>query len=78
MTKQEWTVEEKFAIVMEMLKGKTSVNEIFQHHQVSVTDAYHWCALFLNGAKKVFEEGRDETTITKEEIEKLKKIIGNE
>ena len=73
------TLDEKVTIVLEMLKGKTSVEEICQCHQVSITDAYHWCALFLDGAKKAFEEGRgEEITITKEEIEKLKKIIGHE
>jgi len=72
------TLDEKVTIVLEMLKGKTSVEEICQCHQVSITDAYHWCALFLDGAKKAFEECRAETTITQEEIEKLKKIIGQE
>jgi len=78
MTNQEKTLDEKVAIVLEMLKGKTSVEEICQRHQVSITDVYYWCALFLDGAKKAFEKGRDETTITQEEIEKLKKIIGKE
>jgi transposase-like protein len=75
MTNQEKTLDEKVAIVLEMLKGKASVEEICQSHQVSITDVYHWCALFLDGAKKAFEEGREES-ITQEEIEKLKKIIG--
>lgn len=78
MTNQEKSVDEKVAIVLEMLKGETSVEEICKHHQVNITEVYHWCALFLDGAKKAFEEGRDEETITQEEIEKLKKIIGNE
>lgn len=77
MTNQEKILDEKVAIVLEMLKGKASVEEICQHHQVSITDAYHWCALFLDGAKKAFEEGCEET-ITQEEIEKLKKTIGRE
>jgi len=77
MTDKEKTLDEKVAIVLEVLKGKTSVEEICQRHQVSITDAYHWCALFLDGAKKAFEEGREEP-ITQAEIEKLKKIIGEE
>ena len=78
MTNQEKSLDEKVAIVLEMLKGKASVEEICQRHQVNITDAYHWCALFLDGAKKAFEEGRDDVSITQEEIEKLKKIIGKE
>jgi transposase-like protein len=78
MTNQEKTLDKKVAIVLEMLKGKTSIEEICQRHQVSITDAYHWCALFLDGAKKAFDEVRDDAPITKEEIEKLKRIIGKE
>lgn len=66
------------AVVLEMLKGKTSVKEICQRHQVRITDAYHWCALFLDGAKKAFEQGRGKETVTPKEIEKMKKIIGEE
>lgn len=75
MTNQEKTLDEKVAIVLEMLKGKSPVEEICQSRQVSITDAYHWCALFLDGAKKAFNEGLGEASVTQEEIEKLKKII---
>jgi len=78
MTNQEKSLDEKVAIVLEMLKGKSSVEDICQRHHVSITDAYHWCALFLDGVKKAFEDGRDDVMITQEEIEKLKKIIGKE
>lgn len=76
MTNQEKTLDKKIAIVLEILKGKTSVEKICKRHQVSITDVYNWCALFLDGAKKAFEEGHSEKPITQEEIEKLKKIIG--
>jgi len=72
---QEKSLDEKVAVVLEMLKRKTSIEEICQRHQVNITDAYQWCALFLDDAKKAFEESREEP-ITPEEIEKLKKIIG--
>lgn len=78
MTNQEKSVDEKVAIVLEMLKGKASVEEICQRHQVSITDVYHWCALFLDGAKQAFEESRGAEPITQAEIEKLKKIIGRD
>jgi transposase-like protein len=75
---QNKTLDEKVAIVLEMLKGKTPVEEICRRRQVSITDAYHWCALFLDGAKKAFKSGCSEEPITQEEIKKLKKIIGKE
>lgn len=58
-----------------MLKGETSLNEICRYHRVCITDAYHWCALFLEGAKKAFEEGHGDKFISQEEIDKIKKII---
>jgi transposase-like protein len=78
MTDKEKTLEEKVAIVLEMLKGKASVEAICHRHQVSISDAYHWCALFLDGAKKALEEGRDDGSITKGDIERLRKIISEE
>ena len=75
MNKQEKSVEEKAAVVLEMLKGKESVDDICKRHQVSITDAYRWCALFLEGATKAFENDREEP-ISQEEIAKVKKIIG--
>jgi hypothetical protein len=78
MSDQEETLDEKMVVVLEMLKGKESVEEICQRHQVSISDAYLRCALFLDGGKKAFEDGHGEETITQEEIEKLKKIIGEQ
>jgi len=75
MAKQEKTADEKDAVVLEMPKGEASVKEICQRHQVSITDAYQWCALFLEGAKKAFESGCDEKSISQDEIEKVKKLI---
>jgi len=76
MTKQEKTVDEKAAVVLDILKGKESVDAICKHHNVDIADAYRWCAQFLESAKKAFEEGRGEEQISQEEIEKVKKIIG--
>ncbi len=77
MVERQYTVKDKVEIVLEMLKSEASINEICQRHQISSTDAYRWCGLFLEGAKKAFESGSEEP-ITQEEIEKLKKIIGKE
>jgi transposase-like protein len=68
LTKQKLTMEEKTAIVLEVFKGRVPVTEICQRHQVSITDVYHWCDLFLQGAKKAFDDGMDEKPITPEEI----------
>jgi transposase-like protein len=76
MTKSEKSLDKKVAVVLEMLKGKESVDDICERHKVSIADAYRWCALFLEGAKKAFGEGYVDKPLSQEEIEKIKKIIG--
>lgn len=76
MTKQEKALDEKVAVVLEMLKGKETIEAICKRHNVDIANAYRWCALFLEGAKKAFGEGYVDKPISQEEIEKIKKIIG--
>ena len=71
---QEKSLEEKAAIVLEMLKGKASVEEICQRHQVSITDAYNWCVLFLDGAKKHLKKVMMKRRLYKE-TKKIGKVI---
>lgn len=75
MTKSEKSLDEKVAVVLEMLKGKESVEDICKRHNVDIADAHRWCALFLDGAKKAFGEDYIDKPISQEEIEKVKKII---
>lgn len=76
MTNQEKTLNEKMAVVLEMLKGKDSIEAICNRYKVNIADAYRWCALFLEGAKKAFGEEYIDKPISQEEIDEIKKIIG--
>jgi transposase-like protein len=76
MINQKKSLDEKVAVVLDMLKGKESVVDICKRHNVNIADAYRWCALFLDGAKKAFGEGYVDKPLSEEEIEKIKKIIG--
>ncbi len=52
MKRSNWTFDEKLAIVMEELKEKRSVVEIYQEHQISQTLYYLWRNRFLEGGTK--------------------------
>jgi len=80
MKQRKWTAEEKFAIVMEGLKGQKTVSEICKEHALSQTVYYKWRDAFLEGGKNVLENGgkssKDKTL--EAEIERLQKIIGKQ
>jgi len=80
MKQRKWTAEEKFAIVMEGLKGQKTVSEICKEHALSQTVYYKWRDAFLEGGKNALENGgkpsKDKTL--EAEIERLQKIIGKQ
>ena len=79
MKSRKWTSEEKFAVVMQGLKGEKSVSEIYKENGLSKTMYYKWRDAFLEGGKKALESGNKSYDRALEaEIEKLKKIIGKQ
>ncbi len=42
MKQRKWTAEEKFAIMMEGLKGQKKVSKICRKHSLSQTAYYKW------------------------------------
>jgi transposase-like protein len=57
MKQRKWTAEEKFAIVMEGLKGQKTVSEICREHALSQTVYYKWRDAFLEGGKNALARG---------------------
>jgi transposase-like protein len=79
MKSRKWTSEEKFAVVMQGLKGEKSVSEIYKENGLSKTMYYKWRDAFLEGGKKALESGNKSYDRALEaEIEKLQKIIGKQ
>lgn len=79
MKSRKWTSEEKFAVVMQGLKGEKSVSEICRENGLSQTMYYKWRDAFLEGGKKALESGNKSYDRALEaEIEKLQKIIGKQ
>src|SRR5262245_22546780 len=50
-TREKLTVEEKFALALELVKRERSLNEIQQHYRVSHTTAYKIRNTFLEGGR---------------------------
>jgi transposase-like protein len=79
MSKRNWSVEEKFAIVVEGLKEQRSVAEICREHQISQNLYYRWRDKFLDAAKQgLVNGGSGNDQAYRQMIEKLQKIIGKQ
>ena len=78
MKQRKWSAEEKFAIVLEGLKGKRAVADICREHQISQSLFYRWRDKFLEGGKRALSNGVSGDDAYKAEIEKLQKIIGKQ
>jgi transposase-like protein len=79
MNRKVWSAEEKLSVVLEMLRGETSVTEICLRHQVAVSQAYHWRDIFLENGKKAFADGRRKHNHNHviEENRRLKELVGS-
>lgn len=58
-TRGKLTLEEKFALALELLKRERSLEEIRSHYRVSHTTAYKIRNTFLNGGRAALSRERD-------------------
>lgn len=80
MNRKVWSLEEKLSVVLELLKGESSITETCQCHQVTTTQAYRWRDMFLEGGKKALGDGRTKKgrDPTVEENRRLKELVGSQ
>jgi transposase-like protein len=79
--KNKKTTEEKLAVVLEGLKGETTVGEICRKYGLSQAVYYKWRDKFLEGGKKALEQngqGMGQSKQDKAKIEELEKVIGKQ
>ncbi|GAB6077234.1 transposase [Desulfurobacterium crinifex] len=79
MNRRKFDPETKVAIVLEGLKGNTTVAELCRKYQISETLYYKWRDKFLEGGRKAFlspESNREKEL--ERRIEELEKIIGRQ
>ena len=60
MKRRVWAIEEKMAIVMEGIQGKTVVSEICRKNQISEALYYRWRDIFLEGGQEALENGKSD------------------
>lgn len=79
MGRRKWTAEQKFAIVLQGIKGSTSIAQLCRDHGISQVQYYQWRDQFFEGAKqrlsgKVNQNG----SADKAKVKELERIIGQQ
>lgn len=75
---QRWTTKKKTALVVSILKGKTSVSEAARKHGLTIAQVEDWKEKFFMGAENALRSRpRNDEAIKDEEIKRLKRKIGD-
>jgi len=68
---KKWSAAAKFEIVLQVLKGENTLNEICKRYQVAPSQVHSWKKQFLDQGKDVFSKPSDKPAAIKlEELEK--------
>ncbi len=79
-SKKKWAVEEKLAVVLDGLKGRT-VREICREYGISETQYYRWREEAINGMKQNLQDKRKKQARDQSwEVERnrLLKLVGEQ
>ena len=69
---KKWSAAAKFEIVLQVLKGDCTINELCTRYQVAPSQVHAWKKQFLEQGKEVFDRKRDKA-VSKTGIEKERK-----
>ena len=74
---KRWTAKRRVALVLEILRGDTSVAEAARKHALTVADIEDWRERFLAGAENALRSRpADEDGQKDREIKRLKQKVG--
>src|SRR5918998_4484619 len=74
---KRWTAKRRAALVMEILRGDTSVVEAARTHGLTVAEIEEWRDRFLSGAENALRSRPlDEEAQKEREIKRLKQKVG--
>jgi transposase-like protein len=74
---QRWTAKRKAAVVMSIVKGETSAAEAARKHGLTIAEIERWKEqFFAAGENALRAKPRDEEAAKDEQIERLKKKVG--
>jgi transposase-like protein len=78
MKRRKWNPKEKLMIVLEGLKGKTTITELCNRHQITQTMYYKWRDQLFKDGEKIYRHGGPDKTQQRlrNENQRLKNIIG--
>ena len=79
MTRRKFTSKFKTKVILEVLKERSTVQQLAQKYEVSVQQIYQWKRAFLSNVEAVFDKGVKSTkSAAEEKEERLLKVIGQQ
>jgi putative transposase len=79
MGRRKWTAEQKFGIVLQGIKGETTITQLCSDHGISQVQYYKWRDQFFSGAKQNLNSKRAQNgTSERMKIKELERIIGKQ
>ena len=79
MTRRKFTSKFKTKVVLEVLKERSTVQELAQKFEISVQQIYTWKREFLANAETVFDKDtKSVKSVAAEKEEHLLKVIGQQ
>ncbi|HXK09638.1 MAG TPA: DUF1153 domain-containing protein [Vicinamibacteria bacterium] len=74
---QRWTARRRSALVLSILKGELTVEEVANRHGLAVSEVEDWKLRFLAAAHNALRSRpRDEDALKEEQIRRLKQKVG--
>jgi len=75
---ERWTAKRRVALVVNILKGETSMAEAARTHGLTVAEVENWREKFLLGAENALRSRpKDDEAIKDEQTKKLKQKVGD-
>jgi transposase-like protein len=76
-TPKRWTAKRRVALVLEILRGDTSVPEAARAHGLTIAEIEPWKERFLSGAENALRsKPLDEEALKEQDIKRLKQKVG--
>ena len=74
---QRWTARRRIALVLSVLKGEMTVEEVARRHGLAVAEVEDWKTRLLNAAHNALRSRpRDEDALKEDQIRRLKQKVG--
>lgn len=72
--KKRWSSEAKFTIVLEVIKGETTLNELCKKYDVAPSQVHAWKRQLLDQGAKIFDKSDKESKAAEKQAIEQKKL----